>query len=74
MLFKLAYNLLIPLPKVLQVVINVFYWYTIGNFHKNKKLFVNHQTENEFDERIFPISFSTWIIRSIGLEKGVTPQ
>jgi hypothetical protein len=68
MLFKLAYNLLIPLPKVLQVVINVFYWYTIGNFHKNKKLFVNHQTENELKVRFQTVSFAIQTIRSIGVE------
>jgi len=40
---------------------------TIGIFHKNKKLFVNHQTENEFDARVFLIPFSTWIISSIAI-------
>jgi|GEM_PF-5053384 len=30
-------NLLITLPKVLQAVINVLYWYTNGNFYKYRK-------------------------------------
>lgn len=50
--FLFPTNFPIPFPLAFQAP------YNIGIFHKNKKQFVNHRTENEFDERVFPISFS----------------
>jgi hypothetical protein len=60
--FLFPTNFPIPFPLAFQAP------YTIGIFHKNIKLFVNHQTANELKVRFQTVSFAIQTIRSIGVE------